>query len=84
MNCLINKPDDYPSIILTFTKIKNQLIFNSYKNITKSGVQKQDIVNATAIKSMRHYLKQHPINNYLFENADGTPLTSAQMETKRS
>ena len=82
VNCLINKPDDQTSNILTFTKNKKQFIFNSYKNITKSGVQKQDIVNDAAIKSIQHYLSKYPNNTYLFENADGTPMTSAQMETK--
>ena len=27
-------------------------------------------------------MKQYPNNTYLFENADGTPMTSTQMETK--
>ena len=82
VNCLINKPDDQTNNILTFTKNKKQFIFNSYKNITKSGVQKQDIVNGAAIKSIQHYLNKHPNNTYLFENDDGTPMTSSQMESK--
>ena len=47
-------------------------IRNSYKNITKLGVQKQGVVNNAAIKSIQHHLKQNPNNTYLFENADGT------------
>ena len=33
---------------------------------------------------MQYYLSKHPNNTYLFENADGTPMTSTQMKTKVS
>ena len=35
VKCLVNKPDDHTSNILTFTKNKKQFIFDSNKNITK-------------------------------------------------
>ena len=82
VNCLINKPDDHTSNILIFTKNKKQFIFNSYKNILKTGVQRENIINNAAIKSIQHYLNKHPNNTYLFENDDGTPMTSTQMESK--
>ena len=79
---------DYTSMIVSnnddkihniYKKNTKQFIFNSYKNMHKTGPQTIDIKNESLIKSLNAYIEKHKKNAFLFEK-NGKPLTKDNVQ----
>lgn len=59
---------------------KKRFVFNSYKNISKTGPQTIEIRDDGLVKALNDYIAKRPGQKYLFEKADGQPINKDDVQ----
>ena len=75
---LINANDDKKHNILNLGS--KTFIFNSFKNVDKTGAQRIQIKNESLVRALKEYIGNDQKRKYLFEDASGNPLLKSHIQ----
>ena len=64
----VNIADDKTSNILVWTAHDKYFIFNDWKNVMKTGQQREPIINKRLIDDIQYYLNRHPDQKVLLDH----------------
>ena len=64
----VNIADDKTSNILVWTEHDKYFIFNDWKNVMKTGQQREPIINKRLIDDIQYYLNRHPDQKVLLDH----------------